>query len=179
MLLAMFCWVTLGPADHVHPFVETDDCDLFQEDNMLCHKLCSRMVWRAQQRVWSVHLASKFLSSQPSWASLGCDWQTSSIHGGPTPNLPQHTFRGVVECMPLRVRAILTAKEGPPQSWAGDHNVMPHLCMWYIICCLLESEEGADSLGNLVAVTFFHRPSASLVLKKITSVKNSLMWGGL
>lgn len=44
MLLAMFCWVTLGPADHVHPFVETDDCDLFQEDSMPCHKLGSRMV---------------------------------------------------------------------------------------------------------------------------------------
>lgn len=56
-------------------------------------------------------------------------WDVIDKHGGPTPNLPQHTFRGVVECMPLRVRAILTAKEGPPQSWAGDHNVMPHLCM--------------------------------------------------
>lgn len=65
MLLAMFCWVTLGPADHVHPFVETDDCDLFQEDNMPCHKLGSRMVWRAQQRVWSVHLASKFQDLNP------------------------------------------------------------------------------------------------------------------
>lgn len=172
MLLAMFCWVTLGPADHVHPFVETDDCDLFQEDNMPCHKLGSRMVWRAQQRVWSVHLASALNPVEHLWDVI-------DKHGGPTPNLPQHTFRDVMECMPLWVRAILTAKEGPPQFWAGDHNVMPHLCMWYIICCLLESEEGADSLGNLVAVTFFHRPSASLVLKKITSVKNSLMWGGL
>ena len=109
MLWAMFCWETLGPAihvdvtltrttylsivaDRVHTFMETvfpDYCDLFQQDNALCHKAKngSGMVWGTQKQVSGDDLASKFLRSQSNRASLKCAGQTSLIHGGPTSQL--------------------------------------------------------------------------------------------
>ena len=45
--------------------------------------------------------------------------------------IPQHTFRGLVESMPHQVWAVLAAKGVLTQyiNLAGGHNIMPDQCM--------------------------------------------------
>uniref|UniRef100_A0A671KEA3 Contactin-3-like n=1 Tax=Sinocyclocheilus anshuiensis TaxID=1608454 RepID=A0A671KEA3_9TELE len=82
----------------------TEDAGESPTDNAPCHKAKMVQEW------------SKFPRSQSNRASVGCVEQTSSIHGGPTSQLtelkgsaaniqiPQHTFRGLVESMPLHLK---------------------------------------------------------------------------
>ncbi|KAK3548209.1 hypothetical protein QTP70_005161 [Hemibagrus guttatus] len=123
----MFCWETLGPAfhvdvtvtrstylsiavDHVHSFMETlfpDGCGLFQQDNAPCHK--AEMV---QFEVLSPPPNSPDLNPiQHLWDVL--DKQVPSMKTPPHnlqdlknllrtswSQIPQHTFRDLVESMP-------------------------------------------------------------------------------
>ena len=40
--------------------------------------------------------------------------------------IPQDTFRGLVESMPRRIGAVLVAHGGPTAYLAGGHNVFAH-----------------------------------------------------
>lgn len=76
--------------------------------------------------IWCCPLASKSKSDQ---GSVGSAVQTSLINGGLTSQftglltswceIPQHTFRGLLESMLQQVRAVLVAQREPTQYKAG------------------------------------------------------------
>ncbi|KAK3505622.1 hypothetical protein QTP70_021284 [Hemibagrus guttatus] len=116
-------------SDHVHPFMETlfpDGCGLFEQDSAPCHKV--KMVHE-----WFYEHTNQFevLTWPPNSPDLNpvkhlwdvLDKQVRSMEA-PLHNLqdlkdllltswcqiPQHTFRDLVESMPRLVRAVLAAK---------------------------------------------------------------------
>ena len=135
-------------ADHVHPFMETifpDGCGFFQQDNTPCKKTNMFQEWFEEHN-------NKFevLTWPPNSPDLNpiehlwdvLDKQIQSMEAPPCNiqdlkdllltswcQIPQHTFRGLVESMPQRVRAVLAAKGGPAQYLAGGQYVMPDRCI--------------------------------------------------
>uniref|UniRef100_A0A8P4G4M8 Transposable element Tcb1 transposase n=1 Tax=Dicentrarchus labrax TaxID=13489 RepID=A0A8P4G4M8_DICLA len=133
--------VTLTPtsyldivADHVHPFMETvfsDGSGLFQQDNAPCHKAEMVQEWFEEHnndfRVLTWPPNSPDLNPvEHLWDAL--DKQVRSMESPPHNlqdlkdllqtswcQIPQHTFRGLVESMPQRVRAVLAANGEPTQ----------------------------------------------------------------
>ncbi|KAK3572207.1 hypothetical protein QTP86_026064 [Hemibagrus guttatus] len=123
-------------ADHVHPFMETlfpDGCGLFQQDNAPCHKAEMVQEWfddhNNQFEVLTPPPHSPDLNPiQHLWYVL--DKQVRSMEAPPHNlqdlkdllltswcQIPQHTFRDLVESMPRRVRTVVWHK--------GDqHNIM-------------------------------------------------------
>ena len=119
-------------ADHVHPFMDAifpDGRGLFQQDNAPCHK--AKMV-----QDWFEEHSSEFevLTWPPDSPDLNpiehlwdvLDEQVRSVEAPPRNlqelkellltswcQIPQHTFRGLVESMPQRVMAVLAAEGGP------------------------------------------------------------------
>ncbi|KAK3532871.1 hypothetical protein QTP70_001156 [Hemibagrus guttatus] len=121
-------------ADHVHPFMETlfpDGCGLFQQDNAPCHK--AEMV---QEGFDDHNTQFEVLTWPPNSPDLNpiqhlwdvLDKQVRSMEARPHNlqdlkdllltswcQIPQHTFRDLVESMPRWVRTVLAAKGGPTQ----------------------------------------------------------------
>lgn len=121
-------------ADHVHPFMETvfpDGTGLFQQDNAPCHKAKMVQEWFEEH-----NNEFKVLTWPPNSPDLNpiehlwdvLDKQVRSMEAPPRNlqdlkdllltswcQIPQHTFRGLVESMPRRLRAVLVAKGGPTQ----------------------------------------------------------------
>ena len=104
-------------------------CGLFQQDNLLCHKANMVQEWFEEQTSLSLTCPPNFPDLNPIehlWNVL--DKQVQSMEA-PSRNLqdlkdllrtswcqiPQHTFRALVESMPQWVRAVLAAKGGPTQ----------------------------------------------------------------
>ncbi|KAK3562823.1 hypothetical protein QTP86_010397 [Hemibagrus guttatus] len=121
-------------ADHVHPFMETlfpDVCGLFQQDNAPCHKAKMLQEWFDEHNnefeVLTCPPNSPDLNPiQHLWDVL--DKQVRSMKAAPRNlqdfkdllltswcQIPQHTFRDLVESMPQQVRAVSAAKGGPTQ----------------------------------------------------------------
>uniref|UniRef100_A0A8P4K6M0 Transposable element Tc1 transposase n=1 Tax=Dicentrarchus labrax TaxID=13489 RepID=A0A8P4K6M0_DICLA len=132
---ALTCTTYLSTvADHVHSFMETvfpDGSGLFQQDNVPCHK--AKMV-----QEWFVEHNNEFkvLTWPPDSPDLNpmehlwdvLDKQVRSMEAPPNNlqdlkdllltswcQIPQHTFRGLVESMPQRVTAVLAANGEPTQ----------------------------------------------------------------
>ncbi|KAK3533242.1 hypothetical protein QTP70_013655 [Hemibagrus guttatus] len=118
-------------ADHVHPFMETlfpDGCVLFQKDNASCHKAKMVQEWFDDHNNQFVVLTPPPNSPdlnpiQHLWDVL--DMQVRAMEAPPHNlqdlkdllltswcQIPQHTFRDLVESMPRRVRAVFAAKGG-------------------------------------------------------------------
>ncbi|KAK3554948.1 hypothetical protein QTP86_001871 [Hemibagrus guttatus] len=112
--------------DHVYPFLETvfpDACGLFQQDNAPCHKAKMVQEWFDEhdnefevltwppnspdlypiEHLWDV--LDKQVRSMEAQDLLLTSWC----------QIPQHTFRDLVESMPRWISAVLTAKGGPTQ----------------------------------------------------------------
>ena len=121
-------------ADHVHPFMETvftSGCGLFQQDNAPCHKAKMVQEWFEEhnnefevltwppnspdlnpiEHLWDV--LNKQVRSKEALPRNLQDLKDLLLTSWC--QIPQHTFRGLVESMPRRVRAVLAAKGGPTQ----------------------------------------------------------------
>ncbi|KAK3525097.1 hypothetical protein QTP86_015271 [Hemibagrus guttatus] len=134
--LAAICASENNPWDsHVHPFMETlfpDGCGLFQQDNAPCYKAKMAQEWfdehNSQFEVLNWPPNSPDLNPiQHLWDVL--DKQVRSMKAPPHNlqdindllliswcQIPQHTFRDLVEPMPRQVKAVLAAKGGPTQN---------------------------------------------------------------
>lgn len=121
-------------ADHVSPFMEAvfpDGSGFFQQDDVSCHKAKTVQEWFEEH-----NNEFKVLTLPPNspdlnlinhlWDTL--DKQVQSMEAPPCNlqdlkdllltswcQIPQYTFRGLVESMPERVRAALSAKGRPTQ----------------------------------------------------------------
>ena len=121
-------------ADHVHPFMETvfpGGCGLFQQDNAPCHKAKMVQEWFEEHN--NEFEVLTWPPNSPDLNPIEHLWdvlnkQVRSMEAPPRNlqdlkdllltswcQIPQHTFRGLVESMPRRVRAVLAAKGGPTQ----------------------------------------------------------------
>ena len=121
-------------ADHVHPFMETvfpGGSGLFQQDNVPCHKAKMVQEWFEEHNnefevlTWPPN-SPDLNPIQHLWDVL--NKQVQSMEAPPRNlqvlkdllltswcQIPQKTFRGLVESMPRLVRAVLAAKVGPTQ----------------------------------------------------------------
>ncbi|KAK3557200.1 hypothetical protein QTP70_026141, partial [Hemibagrus guttatus] len=119
MLWAMFCWETLGSAIHV------------DQDNAPCHKAKMVQEWFDEHN--NQFEVSTWPPNSPDLNPIENLWdvldkQVQSMEASPRNlqdlkdllltswcQIPQHTFRDLVESMPQGVRAVSAAKGGPTQ----------------------------------------------------------------
>lgn len=130
-------------ADQVHPFMETvfpDGSGLFQQDNAPCRTEETVLEWFEEHD--DEFRVSTWPRDSPDLNPLGHLWdvlekQVQSLEAPPHNiqdfkdllltswcEIPQTTFRGLVESMPERVGAVLAANGGPEQCYSGVHNVV-------------------------------------------------------
>lgn len=129
-------------ADHVHPFMNTvflEGSGHFQQDNVPRYTADSVREWFEEHDsefsvlTWPPN-SPDLNPMEQLWNVL--DKQVKSTESPPRSleelrdllltcwcQIPQETFRGLVESMPLRVRAVLEAQGVPIQYVAGGHNV--------------------------------------------------------
>jgi len=121
-------------ADHTHPFMETvfpGGCGLFQQDNAFCHKAKMVQEWFEEHN--NEFEVLTWPPNSPDLSPIEHLWdvlnkQVRSMDAPPRNlqdlkdllltswcQIPQHIFRGLVESMPRRVRAVLAAKGRPTQ----------------------------------------------------------------
>ena len=82
------------------------------------------------------------------------------------PQIPQETFRGLVESIPRRVGTVLAAHGGSTAYWAGGHNVLAHQCMSYIyIHVYVRNEQARTNIINIWAQTGNQTQDQSRVLQ--------------
>ncbi|KAE8297395.1 Transposable element Tcb1 transposase Transposable element Barney transposase [Larimichthys crocea] len=131
--------VTLTPTtylnivtDHVHPFMETvfpDGSGLFQQENAPYHKAKVVQEWFEEHN--NEFEVLTWPPNSPDLNPMGDLWdaldkQVRSMEAPPQDlkdllqtswcQIPQHTFRGLVESMPQRVSAVLAAEGGPTKD---------------------------------------------------------------
>lgn len=137
-------------ADHVHPFITTvfpEGSGHFQQDNVHCHTSDSVQDWFEEhdheftvltwppdspdlspmEKLWDIldREIQSMRTSPHSLEELKELLLTSWCH------IPQDIFRGLVESMPFRVKAVLETQGGPEEQGRGDHVkadglILPH-----------------------------------------------------
>uniref|UniRef100_A0AAY5KPB9 Tc1-like transposase DDE domain-containing protein n=1 Tax=Esox lucius TaxID=8010 RepID=A0AAY5KPB9_ESOLU len=130
-------------ADQLHPFmamVFPDGSGLFQQDNSPCHTAHIVREWFEEHDE-----EFKVLPWPPNSPDLNpiehlWDVLDQQVRSTPAPprnlqelkdlllmswcQIPQDTFRGLVESMPLRIAAVMAAHGGPTAYSAGGHDVL-------------------------------------------------------